>query len=492
MTDLSSYVSRAMAPEDRPLLEEASLCAAAGCLRAAYVMIWLACAESLKRRFREAQKRDGAAGKVVGKFEQMERDQKSVDGFLLKQAKEYGFLSDVAYPLLAHVYEMRCLYGHPYESAPTAEQVVHAAAVVVGQLLANPVRLKHGFIKSLLESLTNDMSYLDDQQEAVRLFAKDILPRIDESVIPWMLDKYWSDLERIASDPSLLAFFKRGVWFTREVIHQKGVAVLTPDQWHGKVTKYPLTLFRICSDPNVFSALGHLAQDSLVGKLVELSHAGRFTLLKVFEPLYTLGVLSGRQAERLRSHIETLDVKKLKASGLSTKTCFQRIIAALKSHTWPTQNAAVKFLIANGHGQAEELLSGQLTELGRNILQAAEGNAGSCSSFLSKLKDSDSRWPNQMIRGLAYECFTNELDQIRLKNTHLGTVALILDARGHDFALSVCNEIAESIRRGTLKHEWISRARFSEAITLLSSYPWSLELVGVLEASAEGISEDPL
>ncbi len=490
MADLTHYLSRILVPEDRPLFEDAAKCAAGDSLRAAYVMIWLSVAESLKRRFREAQLRDGTAGKIVGQFEQKESEQKSVDKFLLEKAKEYGFLSDSAYSLLMHVYEMRCLYGHPYEIAPTQEQIVHAASVAVDYLLSQPVRLKHGFARPLLDSMLTDKSYLDDQPQAVKLFADEILPRIDDSILPWMLDKYWSELEKIALDASLKLFTWRGVWFTREVLNQKGATLLTHDQWHLKVAAYPVTLIRVARSVNVFANMGPLAQDSLLGRLIDLSQGGRASLLQYFERLLMEGVLSERQSQRLTEHIDAMDVRYLKSCGLTTKTTFNRIVTALKSRTWPVQNPAVKFFAANGPDQAAELTSEQLIVLGRNVLQAAEGSAGSCSSFLIDLKNDNARWPEDLLKGIVYECFTNEADQVRFKARHLGTVSSILESRDDVFAAVVVNTIVDSIRRGHIKHEWKGRNQFSEVCAIIRDYSWAGELVGVLNEAAERLPEE--
>jgi hypothetical protein len=75
------------------------------------------------------------------------------------------------FTILLNIYEMRCLYGHPYEEAPTDEQVTHAAAMVVEHVLAQPVRLRHGFGKPLLKSLLEEKNFLDDQASAVEAFA---------------------------------------------------------------------------------------------------------------------------------------------------------------------------------------------------------------------------------------------------------------------------------------------------------------------------------
>ena len=143
--DLSGYADEITAEDDLPLFEEAVRSAGIGALRAAYMMIWLACAESLKRRFREAKLRDDTAGKIVGEIEDQEKEHRAIDKYLLDQAHEYGFLSDSGQAMLNQVYEMRCLYAHPYQEAPSPEKVTDAAATVVELVLSKPVKLRHGY-----------------------------------------------------------------------------------------------------------------------------------------------------------------------------------------------------------------------------------------------------------------------------------------------------------------------------------------------------------
>ena len=71
--DIGDYSTQILSEDDRPLFDEAVEAAKVGALRAAYVMIWLSCAESLKRRFRETQQRDGVAAKIVGDIEAKEK-----------------------------------------------------------------------------------------------------------------------------------------------------------------------------------------------------------------------------------------------------------------------------------------------------------------------------------------------------------------------------------------------------------------------------------
>ena len=201
------------------------MAAKAGALRSAYIVTWLSCAESLKRRFREASVRDHAATKVIGRVFALEQEHKAIDKYLLKQALDYGFISDPGYTTLFHIYEMRCLYGHPYEEAPSKEKLLAAASDVVDLVLSRPVKLRHGFATQLLNDLLSSKSYVDDQESAVVKVIESNLPRVDESIHVWMLDKYWKQLEQLCDDPSMALFVRRGVWFSQAVLAEVGVSV---------------------------------------------------------------------------------------------------------------------------------------------------------------------------------------------------------------------------------------------------------------------------
>ena len=157
--DLSKYAEKIFAKDDLPLFSEAAVAANAGALRAAYVMIWLSCAESLKRRFRESSKYDNAAGRILARIDSLEKSERSVDKVLLKEAREYGFISDYGFTVLSQAYDLRCVYGHPYREAPSQEQVVCAAASVVSLVLSQPVKLRYGFGKRLLNDMLGNSTY---------------------------------------------------------------------------------------------------------------------------------------------------------------------------------------------------------------------------------------------------------------------------------------------------------------------------------------------
>ena len=269
--DLSKYEMRISADHDLPLFREAVVSAKAGALRAAYVMIWLACAGSLKRRFQEASNYDNAAGIIVGKIDNLEKQQRSADKALLQYARDYGFLSEYGFTTLSQIYELRSIFGHPYEEDPSLEQVTSAAATVVDLVLSQPVKLRYGYGEQLLKEMLGNRTYLDDQQSAVAEFVKIICPRLDENIYPWMLRKYWQELEALADDPPVASLFRRGLWFGRAMLLEVGVAAFDHDEWHDLVGRFPKTLMRVCSTAGIFDGMGERAQNSLTGEILEES-----------------------------------------------------------------------------------------------------------------------------------------------------------------------------------------------------------------------------
>ena len=427
------------------------------------------------------------AGKIVGQINLKEGQQKAVDRYLLDQAREYGFLSETGHTLLEQVYEMRCIYGHPYEEAPSQEKVIDAAATVVEQVLSQPVKLRQGYGRQLLKSLLEERNFLDDQQSAVTVFTKDILRRLDEHIHMWLLTAYWEELEKLSDDPSMAIIFRRGVWFSRTMLSKVGVAVLNDDDWHANSGRFPKTLMRVCSAPDVFTRIGELAQNSLVGSVLDESrtHASVLTCL---ERLYNAGELSQRQQERFIKHVSDMQISDVRASGLSTKTCYIKLVDAMRSYDWYIQNPAINLIVSNGPSQAAQLSEDEQVNLGRNILQSADGKAKSAVGFLHRLSG-EPNWPIDVVRGIVLESFTNENNEIRPKDRHLGLVLSILDQLDDEQRDDLVADIIASINAGTLPN-CVWRDDYARVFEKLKGYPWSEPLVKSLETSVPAEEED--
>jgi len=483
VVDLSGYTVKIASENDLPLFEEAVEAAQVGALRAAYVMIWLACAESLKRRFREAQLRDSTAGKIVGEIEDRENEHRAIDKYLLDRAHEYGFLSDSGQAILNQVYEMRCLYAHPYQEAPSPEKVTDAAATVVDLVLSKPVKLRHGYGRQLLESLLKDTNFLDDHEPAVAAFAKNVLPRLDGSIHVWLLGEYWKELEELSDDASAAVFSRRGRWFCQTMLAEVGPSLFSADEWHDRVGRFPLTLTGVCSIADVFQHIGERAQDSLVGSILEESKT-QARVLAYLEDLERAGALSSRQQDRFSNGVMELKPSTVHASRLSTKASYPKLVAAMKSRNWYVQNPAIDMVASNGPDQVAELTEDQQVELGRNILQCGEGTAGSAIELLDRLSNEAGAWPFHLVRGIALESFINENHEIRLKSRQLSPVLSALCLVDGIQRNELIAELAASIGAGTVRRR-VNQEIYEDAISMLAVHEWTVPLVQSLEAKLQ-------
>ena len=482
IVNLKAYINKIPAKEDRTLFKDAVHSAEAGALRAAYLMIWLACAESLKRRFYEAKKRDSSAEKIVTKIENKEQAQQAVDKYILKISREYGFISDSGHDDLSYIYKMRCLYAHPYEEAPSQELVLHAADAVIRHVLSKPVKLKKAYVKQLLKDLMEDSNYLDDERTEVQTFANNILPRIDENIYKWLLDEYWKELEKIADDKSMTIFLRRGRWFCYAVLKKTGMKIFSNDEWHDRTRKFPKALIQVCRFANIYKGIGRRAQNSLVGTILSESET-RPRILKRLEWLSKKEALNERQQERFVKHISKMKPKEIISSGLSTKTYYEHLISQMKARNWSVQSPAIDFIVSNGLDQIAELDKNQQINLGRNVLQVAEGGEWSASIFLDNLSRSSASLPIDFVHGIALEVFANEQSQVRFKIHCLSKVLSILDRLTQEQQDQLISEIVSTIEAGNLKNpnKLMHRHHYDDVINLLKFRKWAEPLMTTLE-----------
>ena len=476
--DLEPYAQEILSADDRPLFDEAVSAARAGALRAAYLMIWLSCAESLERRFREARAWDSEAGKIVGRIDDLEKEHKAVDNPLLDGAESYGFVSSSEKVKLKQIYELRCFYAHPYEEAPPKETLIDAAQTIVALVLSRPVTLRHGYAKRLLERLLTETTFLDDYEPAVLKQVQQVIRRTDKGIHAWFLETYWNRLEEMAGDSSLDIFLRRGLWFSRGMLDQVGVGFFEAEAWHDWITRFPTILSEVCSAPDVFASIGPAAQDSVVGRLIERSQT-EVTALSRLEKLDDAQALSQRQLRRFQKAVSKLSITQVRTSTLRTATCFQQLISGLSSHDWYIQNPAVAVVEANGPDQAAELSEEQQEQLGRNLLQAAEGSSEGAISFLKTLKEDADDWPVGVMRGIFLESFTNESDQIRLKVRLLGEVLSAMERLEESARHEIVDLATKSVLRGS-PEESTRQNKLSAATKSLQRSTWGSPLADAL------------
>jgi hypothetical protein len=447
MRSLADLAKQVMDAQDQVLFSEAVTSAGCGARRGAYILIWISCAESLKRRFNAVSGRDGAAKRVAGDISKKEAAHSAIDMFVLEEARKYGFVDDPAHARLKHVYEMRCVYGHPYERQPSEEELVAAAVAVVDLVLSQPLLLRHGYLQEQVRLLSTDSAFLDDQQEAASRYAREVAARTDPALVPWFLEKLWAAGEAVAPDNSQARFVSRIIWFSAAFMDAIGFDVKANDV-RPALAATPVVASWSLSHPPLFASLPAHAQDIVVGNLLErmkTTVAGARRL----QELDSGALLSARQRERFGQALAGVKYATLAEAGIDLKYYVDRLIADLKSHNWYTQNPAIDALVSAGPKQILALPDPVQRALGNNVLQCAEGSAGSAGKFMQTLAENKQAWPPRFIEGVVAECFVNDIDAIRFKTSAMPEALKSLAGLAEADRAAILETVCGRMQRGT-------------------------------------------
>lgn len=415
---MPSKLSSIPEPEDQILFNDAIACVRSAVPRAAYILLWIACAESLRRRFQKLSLHDGAAGIVVGKINSAEAQHRAADYLMIEEAKKYGFISDVEFIDLEHVYGRRCVFAHPYELAPSYADVAFAAEKVLKCVLSKPIRLRHGWLKEQIRLLTEELIFLDDYQPAVIAYVDSIFSRMAEDLRGWFVLNLAAAGESLASDPVKVVFLRRVIWVLWSFIEKLADEEITASDFQIAILKSPKIVTQALAHPSIFVRVNEAVRDSVVGYLIQFSttHASWLSSLR---DLKTDGKLSARQLLRFQQHLDTFTIKDLATFGLPLDVYVERLIQQVKTYHWYTQNAALEVLQNAGPTQIAALAPNTQIQLGNNVLQAADGSAHAADNLLNAVVTARPPWPPYFIEGLVREIFHNDGGEVRFKPSKL-------------------------------------------------------------------------
>ncbi len=464
MTKLQQYVDAVLDDDDRVLMAEASNCLAAGAPRAAYLMVWLAIAESLRRKFVASEPRDDVAGKIMGEIRQREAAHKAVDALLIERAAEYGLITDAEKTRLRHLYERRNVFGHPYEESPSVQIVKAAAAEAVEIVLSRQLVLRHGYLEQQVRRLTTDETFLSDDDVSVSDYARIVHSRSAQDLRVWFVKKMWQGLEAVFADPSFDRLQRRGIWFMRAFLLEDPGIFGTWDPVDD-LPDHKSVIAGILADEDLFTHLSEHAGDIVINVLVDQAASDPMSLPLLFG-LVEAGVLSGRQRADADDVIAGYPLARVVRAGLPLRAYAHRVIDDLSIHTWDVQNAAMRHVTNAGPTGIAELDDELQEDLGRNVLQAADGNAFAAQDFLNAMPDGQI-WPAAFIRGLVVEPFISESGELRLKPLETKRAVRTLASIPQPERDAVIDHLLAGLDVGKPRSAWEFKQHQPEVVKLL-------------------------
>ncbi|MCW1927396.1 hypothetical protein [Bhargavaea beijingensis] len=455
--DIESLRTRIHDEEDQVLFDETITCYKHSALRAAYIMNWINITESLKRKFTlMAAKDSNLKKKVIGKIEKMEEQKRPTDGFLLESARKYNMISEDQKTKLNHLREMRGFYAHPLNKEPSIIEVEFAITLAVDAVLSQPALLKHAFIKDLMKLIYSTQHYIDDNQEKIENKAVRTLKLIDPIVFDYFFKTSITHLERIIEDESKSIFIRRGFVFIEALLEKCLEDEISIDEWRMEslIHDNPQTISWVFSSPHFWSMIDEEVQDAVLGYLTDdtYSYQSKTDRYERFVVLYKKELLSENQSEKFINTIQSNSIITNVSLGVPIELFKDAFIVELQSRNWYRQNDAITAINQVEKKDFETLSKGELVELGRNILQAADGNSKRAIDFIHSRPAIDS-WPQGLLEGIFLETFINESKQIRIKRFFKTSLEGVLNFELEDL-LAFFSSISRNFESASLKYSF--------------------------------------
>lgn len=404
--DGESMLSRIENEKDRILIKEAILAYHGRALRAAYVMTWIACAESIKRRISESASWDKEAESIQTRIRGLEHNQKAIDGKILELASSIGMIDEIEAEQLANVYKNRNIYGHPYERTPSEAEVISAIELVCDAVLSKPLRYKHRFIKGLQDDLFARKSFLDDTYGAVDEYVNNfVLKRVDPCVYKILIERCWKGLDKIVGDKSNNLFVRRVARFCQTLIINSDVFdEWSSDDWHQAICHYSGALHIICFREEILKRLDDRAITSWFAFALEQAeiHPEEYGGLFMFEKL---GILTPRQIEQLHVGISGCKGNGLLQTNIGLEELFPIIKSKLTVYDFAKLGDVFNFLFYSKREDVSKLQCEDQEYIGTCLVDGVRRGAYALDWILNSICNGHLEVPLAVLKGIVLRTF---------------------------------------------------------------------------------------
>lgn len=393
------YLDKVIDQQDLILFKDAIKSANNNIYRGAFILAWLSGVESLKRRFKECGKQDQKANDIYAQIIQLEKKHKAVDESILERAKNYGFLNELEHAKLEQLYQLRSVFAHPYNAAPSQLELENEISLIVDIILSRPALLSETFIDNLIEKLTNDACYLNDFENTVKEETQKWVTKINPSCYKYFIEKYIEQAEQICKNKNMQLFINRAKWALEEFIKLVGYNIYNANEWHDFIANYPcFSAFLAFRNTDFFLNIGIRGQDYLVNKVLELSVSDP-TWLGVVLPFLDSENILRENKTKILNLINTLPPSSLKFARIPFKYYYGQVIKELETGDFYRQNPVISLLEENETSLNELDLNIQ-RRLGYLVHSAYDNNSWNAKDYISKIINQPQNYPINFLFGI--------------------------------------------------------------------------------------------
>lgn len=288
--------------EDKVLIKDAiELCKQNQC-RAAFIIGWLACAESLRRRIKFLGKTSNNAKKVFQHIESEEDSKHSIDSLLINESSNLEIITPIEKSKLEYFYKLRCIYCHPYENAPNKLDCEHLIVSIIQIVLSKSTLLREDGISEVIKLVENEESFLSGSEETIASYVENFISRIDPQKNDFLINGLIKTFEHAKKENMFI--YERIKTFSIKALTIIGVnSFFKSDSESDKICLENKNFsIEILSKIDIFKALNSRLQDIVFNILLKKEENEKLN------NLYINNCLSEKLTQLLKEYLERIKV----------------------------------------------------------------------------------------------------------------------------------------------------------------------------------------
>ena len=373
-------------------------------------MFWLSCAESLKRKFKDAASTgDPAASNYYSKLCHKEKNHDAIDKTLLDHAKSYGFIDDFEHAELNNIMVIRSVCAHPYEKAPDITSIHFAATRVVKYVLSRPTELGEKYIDNLLLNLQKPQFLPQDEGKALL----SILSRIAPRYLFYAYKKTIEELKSIPQDNSpIINRYKIVLSILAKEIPTE---VKSSGDFHNLICSDPKYILSSIS-PKMINDFGKGNRECLIKYLYSRKN------YKYLQTLYEKDILDDAEKIAFKGMLNTISVSDMYENSIKLQLVIENLIGKLRSGSFSSMNTATDYIESHleqviGLGEDIQIELGNLIfSISSDTGTDYDGSAQRATKFM---KNISRNIPPQMALGIFKKMFDVKEKTLCVKKTYI-------------------------------------------------------------------------
>jgi len=420
-----SWKSEIYDKSDGVLFDEIVKCIDAKAYRAANIMICISFTESLLKKLEILSESNKQIAKDLKNYHKERKD-----FLLIEYAKKYDLITELEHAHLNIIMDARNNFAHPTFESPTKNQVISYLYFAVQYVLKRPPYYSFLYAKSLIENhLATDQYYWEGKNNIqIQNYANNFFKRLDANSFNSVLKLLFKSLENLYIDfnQNKSGCINNCLIYLNVLLSLDEMS-LTEDEVNDYLDKYRHASCHIFTYGNNWISLDSRSKSRIFNYASDFEN-GIFSeseFINIFYPLYEAHLLENDFSFKFREILDEISLESLIYCDVSSDLYFKKIIGYFKMHIFGYQNTAMKVLYEIDLDQFNDL---ELEEIGRNILQSADGNAWDCIDFIDYFYDEKNvKFHNiNLVQGILNEAFVNEKGYFRYKPNSVRRVLLMI------------------------------------------------------------------